>query len=916
MKKTYLAQCLAVLTLGWTAAGCSSDSDDANRILTEEEALENAEDKLGITIDPNQTWLMTQQVTAAITINEDYGETYSVKLFSNDPLVDGVGCVVAEGTIGNGETFNATFSCPSSENSLMVGVTNSQGYTYYRNVVIDNGKIVTTFGETAAANAPRRSQTSPSVPDITIPDAAYVNKYLDGAKEPTAANTTDNYDNSGYEGGGQVWVVDVPGHNEEIKETKWVDGKEWSFYFNDPYTKFSWLCDGNGDLYGWVDASRLASEGLTQADVDFWKTYVRPFNNQDWRFYGSDNKNDATTVLMGYLRNTNGVNRMHWVTIQQERTEGGYQEVVTGYKWIAEQGHYENREGTWKEDETYVRKFVIKNGKSWDDYINVLETEGLTDGKPNDCERTIVVQGTWNLKKNQKVGSRGQIIVASGGVLTIDEDCTIKLVNQARLVVMPGGTVNGSGNIEVTNGNEDGFENYNGGTIQIGGTFNNNFGKFYNYNYFECNTYAAGGGGTSFYNHGVAHINNGGSTDSYVSTNARIYNACQWYCENDMRAYILELAQGSYFYVGGQLQMSTGNDGSSDPTYVAMAAGALLDVNELSNNLTNWIGPEEGWAVCQFGSISYLNWNPGTPTNAGYFINNIAVSIDDKTPLNHDGNTPTYEHFKYAVANGYGTGEGLNNYGTTAVGNGKTVLVNRGGANLKLDASTEFEGGVKGCTPGYNGTPQSTVTTYPVYSYAFEDTNGGDYDMNDVVIRVQEVTVDGKQKIKLTLVAVGAELNLNIRLYPAPSTRAENELAHYEGTPTNLKINNQEEAHLMLNAKQGVMTNTGDGAKANTQYTMIDKGNYDPAHLPLAIYSTAQGEMRLASGRLPFGIIVPGNWKWPIEYVAVTRAYNSTNTAKGDQSFAKFGETAGSAKEWYNYPSSTDLVMDESTLGF
>lgn len=895
MKKTYLAQCLAVLALGMTAVSCSK-SYYAEQILTEEQAFENAEKQLGITIDPNQTWLMTQQVKASITINEDYGETYNVKVFSNDPLEESVGCVVAEGTIENGETFNATFSCPSALNNLMVGVTNSQGYTYYRNVVIENGTMSSTFGEATTSHAPRRSQTSPSVPDITIPDAAYVNKYLDGAKEPTAENTTDNYDNS-Y----NVAATDAHWEESEGKIITYPQLPGFGFTVDPSWGSFN---DKPDDEAFWKNTIVPLKTTYDNIDTNFSWDYSQNHPQEYVDAYNS--KIDAYYAIVNAL----GTSRSSWLNVWTQPIYGVYQPASR--TWVEATPAYR------VEDPTFVRKFVIKNGNTWNDYINVLSTEGLTDGVANGNERTVVVQGTWNLEKDQKVGSRGQIIVANGGQLVIDEDCTVTLANQARLVVMPGGQVLGAGNILVTNGNEDGFENYNGGTIHISGTFNNNFGKFYNYNYFECNTYAAGGQGSSFFNHGVAHINNGGETNNYVSTNARIYNACQWYCENDMRAYILELTQGSYFYVGGQLQMSASNDGSNDPSYVAMAAGALLDANDLYNNLTSWIGPEEGWAVCEFDHISYLNWNPGTPTDAGYFINNIAVSIEDKTYLNHDNNTPTYTHFKNAVANGYGT-DSQGAYGTTARGNGKTVLVSKGGANLKLDASSDFEASEKGCTPGYNGTPKTTETTYPVYSYAFEDTNGGDYDMNDVVLRVQEVVVDNVHKIKLTLVAVGAALDLNIRLYPAPSTRSESELAHYQGTPTLLTINNQQEAHLMLNARQGVMTNTGDGARCPSQYTLIDKGNYDPAHLPLSIIPVGKDEryeMRLASGLSPFGIIVPGNWKWPVEYVAITTAYNSTDTSKGNQSFAKFGEEVGSAKEWYNYPSSATLVMDESSLGF
>ena len=164
-----------------------------------------------------------------------------------------------------------------------------------------------------------------------------------------------------------------------------------------------------------------------------------------------------------------------------------------------------------------------------------------------------------------------------------------------------------------------------------------------------------------------------------------------------------------------------------------------------------------------------------------------------------------------------------------------------------------------------DGTEKEEV--YPIYSYAFEDTRMGDYDMNDVVLKAQE-TKDGK--INLKVVACGATLNLNIRLYPAQGTRAANEVAHYEGTPTNLSYNGQEEVHAMLGA-------------------------------------------RLAgSGQAPLGVIIPKDWSWPTERVCITRAYNETNPV--DNSFTTFAGSAGAAESWYNF--ATGWVMNEETLGY
>ena len=833
MKKLFL-NAMAAVAMGLVVVSCSHDSD--GYMPSDAEKLANASEKLGVEVDPNQDWNMTSKATANITVNGDYGETYTVKILANDPLVDGVSYVLAEGQIADGETFSTDFEYASASSNLVVALTNHNGYTTYRSLPIVDGVMDATIGgsQVAGARGAFRSQTSPAVPDITVA-SNYPDAYLDGAKEPTAANTTNN-----------------------------DAGASKSITVQPVMPEFSL---GNYPTYCQYNQSLV-----TASDIAF---YTNTFNPLLQAYYSAPQEYSSYNNEEKFVT-VNNAKIQKFLDLCDAITDAG--KTLSDWLNITKQpvlGEFGSGD--------FVLKFKIESGKEWNDFISVLATEGLTDGVANGNERTVVVKGTWNLNKDQRVGSRGQIIVANGGVLNIASGCTVELVNQSRLVVMPGGTVQGAGNIKVTNGNDEGFENYNGGTINITGTFNNNFGKFYNYNFFKCNTYEAGGQESNFYNHGVAHINNGGTKgDHYVSTNTRIFNACQWYCENSMRAYIVEMTAGSYFYVGDQLEMSAGTDGSDDPTYVAMAAGALMKVGDLRNNLTNWIGPESGWAVCEFGKISYLNWNPGTPTDAGYFINNIAVSIDDKTVLNHDNYTPTYEHFKYAVANGYGTGEGLNNYGTTKVGNGNACVVEKGKADVKIDASEGFVAGQKGCTPGYNGEPGETPDPRPaVWSYAYEDTPLGDYDMNDVVLKVSYAYENGKvdyDHLSLTLCCTGATLGLKV----------------YLGDKV---LFGNTEVHTVLGRVVPEMVNTGAGPDADPYTTTIaTPANFEFGTADFWISSplVPAGVHIAKAGQDPHGVVIPADWAWPVEYCCIKDAYPN---------FIEFAKDASTTDEtilgWY-----------------
>lgn len=877
--KKFLLNGMAALAMCFVAASCSNDE-----IFTEQDALNNANKVLGIDIPSSQDWNMTANVTARIFINLDYGETYTVRLFSNDPLTSEYGTLLTEGTIENGQILVREFECASADKRLFVSVTDSKGRTFYRTAPVENDNLNVVVGNTpyGFARGMRRSEASPEVPHITIPDDAYAKSFLADAKEPTDENTVDNNDGSHYEGGQQVWVVDVPAHNEEVTEEVWVDGANWGW---------GWSGIGQTLLSGygqsWFD---YKNSGISDEDYAFWETYCVPYNNGNWAFYGADNQNDAATkLIVDYLR---GTGRGSWANVWAEGRSAGYQQVTTT-KWVEEKGHYETSAQTWVVDETYVKKFKITG--TYSKGINVLSTEAQYGDA-----RTVYISGKWtvaspNNSGEQRVGGGAVIVVDEGGELNIPENITMTFVNEARLVVMPGGKVTGAGSIVVTNGNAEGLEGYNGGTIDIA-TFNNNFGKFYNYGSFKCTNLKGGAGLSNFYNHGVAHIVKSGVAESwggnYDTPNTRIYNACQWYCEQDMRAYVVEMTAGSYFKVGGELFMSDGNDGTMKDSYVALAAGALMEVGTLRNNNTSWVGPSSGYAVLQAGGLTYVNWTDNEPISHGYFINNIAVSVDDPTVGAGQGQgVDTYVAMRDFLLNGYGsTGNVFDPIGKTAAdGTGGAVIVDKGSANMAVDASEDFELGVSGCGPGYNPGPSPRPKVKPsVWTYAFEDSWHADYDMNDVVIKVSNHQVDDytidDTKLDVTLCCTGAAYNLTV----------------YFGTEA---LFGGQEVHTVLGGTQGLFINTGSGSdkfneplepmKMNNPLTKPEGFSFKTADFWI---KSPEKDIHIAEqGQDPHGVVIPLDWRWPKEWVCVKTAYPD---------FINFAEHPDNPEyaEWYKNP--------------
>ncbi len=892
MKKSFLKG-MAAVAMGLAVVGCSHESDGI--MPTHQDTMTNAAEKLGVEIDPNQDWNMTSTASAAITVNGDYGETYTVTIFANDPLVDRVGNLLASGEVANGGTFLKEFEYASAESTLVVGISDHNGYTTYRRIPVINGKMEATIGEAQmGTRSTNRSLSAPSVPDITIPDDDYAKSFLEGASEPTDENTTDNYDNGYYVAGTEAHYEVTPG---SITTMPTLPG--FNFMVNPNWNSFQDKPD----------------------DLEFWNNTIVPLNQAYERI---TLENDYTNKPQEYISTHNskidayydivkalGTSRSHWINT--------YTQPVYGVYTPESRTYVEATEGYWVPDPNFVTKFKI-TGEYTNKGINVLSTE--EDAAKNTKARSVYISGKWTVagpynSSEQRVGGGAVIVVDNGGELNIPKGITMTFVNEARLVVMPGGKVTGDGKIEVTNGNAEGKEGFNGGTINIT-TFNNNMGKFYNYGTFQCTNLQGGAGLSNFYNHGIAHIVQSGEaaadsegwSGNYNTPNTRIYNACQWYCEKDMRAYVVENTEGSYFYVGGELMMSDGTDGTATNSYVALAKGSLMRLGSLWNVGTTWQGPENGYAVVEVGKLRYFTWDSDGPITKGYFANNIAVTVDNKTNTCQGKSVEiAYDVFTKYVANGLGT-----NGNTTPVGNNGVVTVAKGGANVIIPRDTDFEAGVKGCTPGYNGVPSSvdpdptpTPTPNPdpetptpttredrpaIWSYAFEDTPLGDYDMNDVVLKVSYAYDEEEGKVdydhlEVTLCCTGATLELKAYL---------GETALFGG----------EEVHKVLGNVAPNMLNTGAGPTVTPVTVTINTPTdfqfgtadfwIDSPLVPGGVHIAKQGQD-------PHGVVIPGDWAWPTEYTCIKVAYPNF------VEFAKDASTTSEAvKGWYKKTSTNPVA--------
>ncbi len=134
---------IALTAIVIAIAACSRDVNLYQP--TDEEVMENAEALFGVKIDPNQDWRMADYATASVAVDGNKDETYTVKVYSNDPLTDKTGYVLAKGKVKSGSTFTTRFEYPVAETTLTVGVTDTKGNTVLRKAAVANGQLKAVF---------------------------------------------------------------------------------------------------------------------------------------------------------------------------------------------------------------------------------------------------------------------------------------------------------------------------------------------------------------------------------------------------------------------------------------------------------------------------------------------------------------------------------------------------------------------------------------------------------------------------------------------------------------------------------------------------------------------------------------------------------------------------------------------------
>lgn len=194
-------------------------------------------------------------------------------------------------------------------------------------------------------------------------------------------------------------------------------------------------------------------------------------------------------------------------------------------------------------------------------------------------------------------------------------------------------------------------------------------------------------------------------------------------------------------------------------------------------------------------------------------------------------------------------------------------------------------------------------STRQVWTYAWEDQDFGDYDLNDCVIQVQENEEDDS-KLDITLVALGATRELWLGFENWSAKTYSDYIPVFD-----------RELHEVMGIPLGKMANTGNGTleAQPVKITLPKPAGFDFQKCSFILGARVDPDKRGVyesdyyaisiprRGQDPHGVVVPGYWPWPTETTCIIYAYPK---------FADWAHNISdpTSKNWYMFPDSKKVV--------
>ena len=325
-------------------------------------------------------------------------------------------------------------------------------------------------------------------------------------------------------------------------------------------------------------------------------------------------------------------------------------------------------------------------------------------------------------------------------------------------------------------------------------------------------------------------------------------------------------------------------DLGSDPVaYIkSLPKYKAIPFNQYYNN-------QEDYVLGKRYSYALLYWGDGIPTigeTVGTFTfpkgYKIGFMVRSKTDYQENNRGKDGEFYLDGRLNDH-----INSYGMLGVAQKKLNDGEPRGTWITIDnhlvmcfetgADTDFneilmevEGGIEG------------IVAFPepdgnVFTYCFEDTEKGDYDMNDVVIKA---TRKNNTTVEYSIIACGARDQLYVKNINSGSILDDAEIHSLFGL-TNEFINTEKNATKRNPIKvTKTVPQTFSLADPNTQPYIFNKTKNLERHI------SKQGED-------PHGIMIPNDFLYPLEKVCIKDAYLEFNN---------WGQNPVLSTDWYTKP--------------
>ena len=203
--------------------------------------------------------------------------------------------------------------------------------------------------------------------------------------------------------------------------------------------------------------------------------------------------------------------------------------------------------------------------------------------------------------------------------------------------------------------------------------------------------------------------------------------------------------------------------------------------------------------------------------------------------------------------------------------NQKAYMMFEDGSDVNfVDIIVEINGGLKEVDAAHE-------INSNVYTFCFEDRKLGDYDMNDVVIKAERLNIS---QVKYSVVACGAYDELYLRNING-QTLNENTEIHALFNVTNLST--------------FINTQTKNYEPVSEVITVDPSFSFTDFSKQIYIYNkTANYDVKMSQkGEDPHAIMIPCDFKYPIEKTCIKHAYTMFNS---------WGENPVTSTDWYLYP--------------